>query len=142
MEDPLGIAGVLIALNQIRNNFHVLVSLEQAVVGHLVQIVTGYRVVQVGGNAGSLVGSRDDQGILRGTACGSGITGISCCRLSASRFRSSRCCCRLFFSAAGTACEQTYRQGQRHNRHQAAHKFFRHTLTSRFYLHGHRPDAS
>ena len=144
MEDPLGIAGVLIALYQVRNNLHVFVGLEQAVVGHFVEVISGYRVVQVGGHAGGLIGSSNDQRILRRTGSVAGTAGL---RRGLSSLLTGRRSSIRSFSASGTARQQADSKGQRQCRRQTAHCFFHRTSFSSFlYLHSRqvspRPDAS
>ena len=48
--------------------------------GHLVDIVTSRRIMEVRGNTGSLIGSRNDQSILGGTSLGLGFLVLrGCC---------------------------------------------------------------
>ena len=85
LKHPLGIAYDLIRLHETRLGLQVLVCIEQAVVGHLVDIVSGHCVVQVCGNTGCLIGSRNDQSILGRSSCGFGSLGLG--------FLVLRCCC-------------------------------------------------
>ena len=66
MEHPFRIAGIFIALHQIRNRRQRIVHLKKTVIGQLVHIVAGHRVMLIGGHAGRLVGRRDDQAVLCG----------------------------------------------------------------------------
>ena len=108
LEHPFGIAYDLIGFHKTRLGLQVLVCIEQAVVGHLVDIVSGHCVVQVCGNTGCLIGSRNDQSILGGTSLGLGFLVLrGCCGSGSFCFLRSASLGRICGSLFGaTACKQ------------------------------------
>ena len=133
MEDPFRIAGVFIALHQIRHRLHVVSGLKQAVVGHGIHIVAGNGVMLVGGHAGRLVRRRDGQGIPRSLFFGRRRTLAAFFLRRALRLAGGFFCCRgrrCLPAVLGTAGHQSDCQRQRQRRRQTAHSFSPHNVIS------------